>query len=95
MNGSSSQAEFLTEGSDEGERLDRFLARHAEGGLSRTRIKGLIEAGQAEVEGAVVLEAGRVLRAGQRVRLTVPPPAPASPVAQALPLAIVYEDDDL
>jgi 23S rRNA pseudouridine1911/1915/1917 synthase len=77
-----------------GERLDRFLARHCEG-LSRTRIKGLIEAGEARVDGHLVTEAGYLLKTGQSVRLRVPSLQPAQPMGEAMPLTIVYEDDDL
>jgi 23S rRNA pseudouridine1911/1915/1917 synthase len=82
-----------------GERIDRFLARQfldREGEtLSRTRIKALIEAGQALLDGKPVLDAGHVLKAGQRVALAVPAPVAAEPQGEDIPLAVVYEDNDL
>lgn len=41
------------------------------------------------------VRAAHRLRAGERVRIVVPPPEPATLVPQPLPLAIVYEDADL
>lgn len=81
-----------------GERLDRFLAAQpevTERAVSRTRVKALIEAGQASVDGQAVADANLKLKAGQSVSLTVPPPAPAEPLGQDIPLSIVYEDDHL
>ncbi|MDQ0471161.1 RluA family pseudouridine synthase [Labrys wisconsinensis] len=85
---------FLTAAADAGERLDRALVRHT-ADLSRTRLKALIEAGQVTIDGAAVHDAGHVLKAGQRIALVVPPPAPAEPEGEAIPLTIVYEDGDL
>ncbi|WP_413989426.1 RluA family pseudouridine synthase [Labrys okinawensis] len=82
-----------------GERIDRFLARQFQGPeaqpLSRTRIKALIEAGHALLDGKPVLDAGHILKVGQTVGLGVPEAAPAEPRGEDIPLAIVYEDDDL
>ena len=76
------------------ERIDRLLARQiAE--LSRTRIKALIEAGHASVNGAIVQDAGLTIKPGQEVSLGVPEAAPAEPAGEAIPLEVVYEDDDL
>src|SRR5689334_20482513 len=89
--------EHWTERQDEGERLDRFLVRALAGGeaLSRNRIKALIEAGAASVDGARVTDAAFGLRPGQCVRLVVPPPVPAEPQGEAIALDIRYEDSDL
>ncbi|MDQ0390814.1 RluA family pseudouridine synthase [Labrys monachus] len=82
-----------------GERIDRFLARQFLGregeALSRTRIKALIEEGQALLDGMPVLDAGHTLKAGQSVRLAVPPPVAAEPLGEDIPLVILYEDADL
>lgn len=86
-----------------GERIDRFLARQFQGAdiradlppLSRTRIKALIEAGYATLDGRAVLDAGHLLKAGQRITLAIPEPEPAEPQGENIPLAIVYEDADL
>ena len=77
-----------------GERVDGFLA-DAIGTMSRARVKSLIEAGHARRDGVAVKEPAEAVRAGALYTLTVPPPTPARPVAQAIPFPILYEDDAL
>ncbi len=77
-----------------GTRADRFLAE-AIGGLSRSRVKALIEAGQVTRDGHKLTDPAEAVRAGALYRVEVPPPAPATPLPQAIPLAILYEDRDL
>src|SRR4051812_46175656 len=79
---------------DAPERLDRWLAQRL-ADLSRTRIKALIEAGHASLDGETVRDAGHVLKVGQAVALAVPEAAPAEPKGEAIPLVVVYEDGDL
>ncbi len=79
---------------DAGERLDRFLARRL-GGLSRSRLKQLIEDGRVSAGGATLSDPSRKIKAGQVFRLDLPPPAPAVPEGQAIALAVLYEDSDL
>ena len=75
-------------------RLDRALATHiAE--LSRTRLKGLIEAGSVAVDGRTIRDPGYRVNAGVAIVVDVPEPAPAKPAAEAIPLNVVYEDDDI
>lgn len=76
-----------------GERLDRFLAAHlAE--LSRTQIQRLIQEGHVRLEAGAATPRYRV-REGDTISLNIPAPRPARPIAEDLPLQIVYEDDDL
>jgi 23S rRNA pseudouridine1911/1915/1917 synthase len=63
--------------------------------LSRSRVKALIEAGLAERDGAPLSDPAEKVRAGARYALHLPPPVPAKPAPQAMPLAILYEDADL
>jgi 23S rRNA pseudouridine1911/1915/1917 synthase len=77
-----------------GQRLDRFLA-DAAGELSRSRVKALIIEGAASRDGVPVSDPSELVRAGARYSLSIPPPAPATPVAQAIPLSILHEDEDL
>ncbi|GGG38008.1 pseudouridine synthase [Caldovatus sediminis] len=77
-----------------GERTDRFLA-DAIGSLSRSRVKALIEAGQVRRDGAPLADPAQPVRAGARYEVRLPPPEPAAPLAQAMPLAILFEDADL
>jgi len=76
-----------------GDRLDRFLAASAN--LSRTRVKSLIEAGHATIDGATVKDPSVLLRAGQTAGLWLPPPADPAPLGEHLPLEIVFEDEHL
>ena len=81
-----------------GARLDAVLAGAevvAGLGLSRSRLKSLVEEGRVAVGSAIVTRAATKLRGGERVTVTVPPPAPVELVAEDLPLALVYDDDDL
>ncbi|MBY0338357.1 MAG: RluA family pseudouridine synthase [Acetobacteraceae bacterium] len=86
--------EFVPDPAEEGERADRFLARRI-GSLSRSRVKALIEAGQAREDGQPLREPATPVRAGRRYALEEPPPAPARPEAQEIPLTILHEDRDL
>jgi 23S rRNA pseudouridine1911/1915/1917 synthase len=76
------------------DRLDKVLAsHHAE--ISRARFQRLIADGCVTVEGAVERDAGAKVKAGQAIEVTLPPPAPAEPVPQAIWLDVTYEDKDL
>ncbi len=77
-----------------GERADRFLAG-AIGSVSRSRVKALIAQGHARRDGAALADPAEAVRPGSRYALTLPPAAPATPLPQAMPLAILFEDRDL
>jgi 23S rRNA pseudouridine1911/1915/1917 synthase len=77
------------------ERLDRCLAT-ALPELSRSRLKPLIEAGRVRIDGATIAEPSYRVKPGQTVELDLPEPQDAGlPAAEALALAVVYEDADL
>ncbi|MBO0757814.1 MAG: RluA family pseudouridine synthase, partial [Bradyrhizobiaceae bacterium] len=78
---------------DAGERLDRTLA--ARTALSRTRLKALILAGQVAMNGNTIRDPGIHVNAGAQITIAVPPPEPAEPTPEAIPLSIVYEDDEI
>lgn len=78
---------------DAGSRLDRFLADRL-APLSRARIAALIRDGHVETNGGPPSPSHKV-KAGERYRVTVPPPEDAEPLPEAIPLDIVYEDDAL
>lgn len=78
-----------------GMRLDRALAI-AIPTLSRERLKALISSGQVSDEGGQLWrDPAAKARAGQSLRVIVPPPVPADAQPQDIPLNIVYEDRDL
>ncbi|MFZ5815548.1 MAG: RluA family pseudouridine synthase [Bacillota bacterium] len=75
-------------------RLDAFLAAREELGLSRSRIKGLIEAGQITLNGAPP-KASQSVAPGDEILVRVPEPEPVALVPEEIPLDVVYEDEDL
>ena len=77
-----------------GGRLDRLLAVHV-GELSRTRLKALIEAGAVAVDGRTIRDPGHRVNSGASILIDIPPPAPAKPAAEPIPLNVVYEDSDI
>ncbi len=77
-----------------GKRLDAFLAG-AVPEISRGRVQLLIENGQVRVNGRQE-KASHKLEGGERIEVEGEPvPAPLKAEAEDIPLAIVYEDDDL
>ena len=78
---------------DAGERIDAWAAR-AWPDLSRARIQGLIGAGKMTIDGAPVKAASEKVRAGEYA-ITLPPPEPAAPQPENLPLDIAFEDEHL
>ncbi len=79
--------------SDAGERLDRFLASQLPE-LSRTRIQALVDHGRVTVNGALGKRSYRV-ESGDALVLEVPAPSAASAQPEAIPLEILYQDDDV
>ena len=76
-----------------GQRLDKVLAPLFPD-LSRARLQALIGEGRLSLDGQPITDASRKAKAGTYV-LSVPPPTPADPEPQALPLSILYEDEHL
>jgi 23S rRNA pseudouridine1911/1915/1917 synthase len=76
-----------------GTRLDKYVSEQYPE-FSRTQVQKLIADGRIKVNDRVV-KAGLKLNAGDRLTISVPPPAPTSLLPEAIPLNIVYEDDDL
>lgn len=77
-----------------GQRLDRFLAEALDG-LSRSRLKILIEEGCLDRDGRVIREPADPIRAGAAYTLNIPAPIPATPQPQDIPFTVLYEDRDL
>jgi 23S rRNA pseudouridine1911/1915/1917 synthase len=81
-----------------GTRLDRYLVERPElieAHLSRTRLKALIEDGRLTIGGTTTRDAARKLAAGDRVALALPPPEPAEPQGEDIPLDVMFEDAHL
>jgi 23S rRNA pseudouridine1911/1915/1917 synthase len=77
-----------------GDRLDRVLAaRIAE--LSRSRLKTLILGGEVAIGDRTILDPGHRVNSGDIVTVGLPPPEDAKPQGEAIPLRVVFEDDQL
>jgi 23S rRNA pseudouridine1911/1915/1917 synthase len=74
--------------------VDRAAAVLLGGALTRTRVRRLIEEGNLLLDGRDVKPSSRV-GSGQVMEVFVPPPPPADLKAQDIPLAVLYEDEDL
>ncbi|MBX3504551.1 MAG: RluA family pseudouridine synthase [Parvibaculum sp.] len=99
----------LTIASDEsGMRLDKYLTEalarkfaaeeSTAAAPSRARLKQLIEEGHVALEASPprpLTDASARVKAGERLTVTLPAPAPAKPAGQEIPLDVVYEDADL
>lgn len=78
-----------------GERLDKAIVSLAPE-FSRSHLQGLIKGGQVSIDGKTASGASQRVRAGQRLAVTLLPTEESRAYrAEAMPLAIVYEDDDL
>ena len=76
-----------------GERLDVTLVRHIPE-LSRSYAQRLIEDGQVLVDGTA-RKANYKLRGGEEIACTVPPAEEIEIRAEAIPLDVLYEDEDM
>jgi 23S rRNA pseudouridine1911/1915/1917 synthase len=76
-----------------GLRVDKALAAAAPD-LSRGRIQALIGEGRVSLADAAISDPAAKAQAGDYA-LLIPPPAPAEPQAEAIPLSVLYEDADL
>lgn len=76
------------------ERLDRLiLQRHPD--FSRSRVEGLVKAGFVTVNGVVADKAGMKVDGDDEIAVEIPPPVPAVPEPEDIPLDVVYEDSDI
>jgi 23S rRNA pseudouridine1911/1915/1917 synthase len=85
---------FLITADIAGERLDKTLAKLAPD-LSRTRIQAIAEEGHVSVNGKPEATMSRKLATGDEIGLIRPEAIDPEPKGEAIPLAVVYEDDDL
>ena len=76
------------------DRLDTWLVQMCEG-FSRNRIPGLVDAGFVKIDGETAAKSGVKPPSGAQVEVFVPPPVPAIPEPEDIPLSILFEDDDI
>lgn len=75
-------------------RLDRYLSSQAELDLSRAQIQKLIADGAVTI-GGNSLKKNQILRGGEVIELIIPPPKPSNLLPENIPLAILFEDDQI
>lgn len=75
-------------------RLDKILIERYPD-FSRSRIEGLIKSGFVTVNGAKAEKAGMKVAETDAIEVEIPPPVPAVPEPEDIPLDVVYEDADM
>jgi 23S rRNA pseudouridine1911/1915/1917 synthase len=63
--------------------------------LTRAQARRLLDEGEVRVDGRMPSKAGFKLAGGETIAVRIPPPEPAEPQPEAIPLAIVYEDEHM
>ncbi|MFZ9812597.1 MAG: RluA family pseudouridine synthase, partial [Burkholderiaceae bacterium] len=78
-----------------GQRLDRFLSQWF-GSQSRARLQQWIAAGAVAIDGQPARKSSQPVKQGQSVWAIPPEPEPSGDwLAESIPLAVVYEDEDI
>jgi 23S rRNA pseudouridine1911/1915/1917 synthase len=84
---------FSVEASEDGLRLDQFLSKRCPD-FSRNQIQNALAGGLVKVDSRVRAKGYR-LTAGQGVHFQPPVPRATAAIPQDLPVAVLYEDEDL
>jgi 23S rRNA pseudouridine1911/1915/1917 synthase len=95
FNEATSDKKVLTAGEEASGRLDVWLAAEFGDDLSRSRLKALIKEGAVTLNGAPATDPHKKIRPGDTVVVDIPPAEDPEPQGEAIPLDILYEDDDL
>ncbi len=74
------------------ERLDRWLSSQLPG-VSRSQLQKWIREGRVLIDGEPAHKGGVRLEGGERITVLCPPPEPAFPQPEPIPLDVLYEDD--
>ncbi len=92
-NGAAGEQQELIIGEEAaGQRADVGLAALLE--LTRSNMQKLLDEGRA-VKGSKVLKSNYKLKAGDKIVVTLPEPQPLDVQPEAIPLDIIYEDEDV
>ncbi|MCK5913665.1 MAG: RluA family pseudouridine synthase [Desulfuromusa sp.] len=75
------------------ERLDTYIVECLPD-ISRSQLKKLIDNGQVTLDGTPT-KASYKLKGGESIRVILPEPEPIETIPEAIPLHILYEDQDL
>lgn len=94
MNKEKKKTYFLRANIFEGERLDKALALLCPE-LSRTQLKRLVEEGRVQLNRAPLASVSHKIRQDDLVVISIPAAKELSLEAEAIPLNIIYEDQDI
>jgi 23S rRNA pseudouridine1911/1915/1917 synthase len=89
----STPIEFVVSAKDAKVRLDQFLAKRLPE-HSRSRLQQLIRGGFVRLNGGTS-RPRQIVRAGDKIDLIEPPPEKVDIQTEAIPLDVLFEDDDL
>ncbi|SNB63355.1 ribosomal large subunit pseudouridine synthase D [Arboricoccus pini] len=85
---------FVVAADDADTRLDVCLARRV-AGHSRSRLQALVREGHVRVSGRVITEPSHRVKQDDTIEVSMPPPVDATPLPEAIPLDILFEDEHL
>ena len=85
--------ELTVDAEQAGQRLDQFVVALVPG-QSRSQIQRLIKEGQIRL-GDTPVRSNHQVRTGDVIIVDIPDPSPATPVAEALPIDVLFEDSDV
>ena len=83
---------FVIAEAEDGQRIDFALAQLS--GASRSQVRRWIDAGQVRIGGETCRPSGRVA-VGDELEATPPDPVASPLLPEAIPLAVLHEDEDL
>jgi 23S rRNA pseudouridine1911/1915/1917 synthase len=89
-----SRLEIAVAAEHDGLRLDRVLASEI-AGYSRSQVQRLIEGGHVTLPRVKLVKANTALREGDVVTVDLPAPVAATPLAEPLPVDVLYQDADV
>lgn len=85
---------ILTEKAESQLRLDKVLANRISE-LSRSRLQTLIKSGSVTIDKSVAKDPSQKVPAYAEIVVFVPQPTDPTPVAQAIPVPVIYQDENL
>jgi 23S rRNA pseudouridine1911/1915/1917 synthase len=85
--------EFVVTAGEQPKRLDVFLVNR-ERDMSRSRLQRLIELGRIRINDHVVRPSQKI-KPGDKITMDVPKPEPLEIQGEAIPLEVLFEDDQL
>ena len=86
--------EIIVSAEQKGERIDHFLSTRTELALSRSQVKKLIE-DQKILVNKQPTKASYKIKLDDRIKIVIPPAESPSLKPEAIPLPIIYEDEDI